>query len=124
MFKKNLFIVLLFVFSQVSGQEITIDLKSDNLLTIYRDVKHDSVTRDSLDKICAERGHIIEFSTVTLAYCSPYYIDLPDRTLRIYYDSNIRSGICRRCGRYISQPVMAKPDTVIIWKQKQIIKGK
>jgi hypothetical protein len=69
--------------------------------------------------ICAERGHINRGGVrTTLAYCMPKIIDLPDKTIQIYHDTNIRTYICQRCGKTIKEPVQAKPDTTIIWIRK------
>ena len=77
----------------------------------------DSVSKDSLKQICEQRGHIeAEVCSVTLMYCTPKFVDLPDRTLKIVFDQNIKEYICPRCGQTIRKPVMEKPDTTIIWK--------
>ncbi|MDD2869630.1 hypothetical protein [Neomegalonema sp.] len=70
-----------------------------------------------LDSLCRERGHILGISTTTLALPSEYYVDLPDRTLRIYHDPNYSEGRCMRCGRVVRKQHMTKPDTTIIWSK-------
>jgi hypothetical protein len=68
--------------------------------------------------ICKERGHVrSNYCSMTLLANIPQYIDLPDRTLRIYHDRNIRTYTCQRCGKGFSEPVQAEPDTVVIWKK-------
>ena len=72
------------------------------------------------ENICEERGHRLEgLVGVTLMYCPPQIIDLPDRTIKIFWDRNYRHGFCERCGKEIYEPVQEKPDTVTIWKRKQ-----
>jgi hypothetical protein len=73
---------------------------------------------DSLEAICKERGHVkSNYCSMTLLANIPQYIDLPDRTLRIYHDRNSRTYTCQRCGKGFSEPVQAEPDTMVIWKK-------
>lgn len=73
---------------------------------------------DSSNVLCKERGHIkSDYMSVTLMYCPPRFVDLPDRTIIVYYDQNEATYFCLRCGKKISEPVQAKPDTVIVWKR-------
>lgn len=77
------------------------------------------IVQTRADSICAVRGHIkSRWEGVTLLNCPPRTIDLPDRTIRIYWDRNTRSWTCERCRRTFRTPVQDKPDTVIIWRQK------
>ena len=78
----------------------------------------DTADQELMEQICKERGHIEpEVCSVTLMYCAPRYVDLPDGTLTITYDQNTKSFICQRCKKLIKKPVMEKPDTTIIWKK-------
>jgi hypothetical protein len=86
---------------------------------IYHNASLDSFAQHRADSVCAVRGHIESgLSGVTLLWCPPYTVDLPDRTLKIYWDRNTRSWSCARCKRGFSTPVQEKPDTVIIWRNK------
>jgi len=73
----------------------------------------------SPEDICKERGHLLTgLCGVTLMYCPPQIIDLPDKTIKIYWDRNYKRGFCERCGKEIYEPVQEKPDTVIIWQRE------
>ena len=72
---------------------------------------------DSL--VCVERGHIwSQAISTTLMYCPDRIVDLPDKTIRIGWDNNIVTKICKRCGLTIKVPIQAEPDTVVIWRRK------
>jgi hypothetical protein len=76
------------------------------------------VNTDSLEAICKERGHVkSEVYSSTLMHFVPQIVDLPDRTLKITHNPNIRTYTCQRCGKGFSEPVQAEPDTTIIWKK-------
>ena len=76
----------------------------------------DSTISDS--SLCKTRGHIkSDVFTVTLMYFHPSFEDLPDRTIIISHDENIATYFCLRCGKAFSEPVQAKPDTIIVWKK-------
>lgn len=92
-------------------------INTDSLFCLIKEVKVDSTEQARLDSICEKRGHVLNYGWITLVGWTPYYIDLPDRTLLISYDPNTMRGQCMRCKMYISQPVQTKPDTIIIWKK-------
>lgn len=72
---------------------------------------------DSL--ICAERGHVFSgISSSTLMYFSPQLVDLPDKTIKIYWNHNIITKVCERCGAVVKEPAQEKPDTVIVWRKQ------
>ena len=101
-------IILLLGFLPAIGQE----------LSMFYSAQPDSAEQDSLDKICVERGHITDgLISITAMYNPPQYVDLPNKTLVITHDRNTMTGTCQRCGRMISEPVQAIPDTSIIWKR-------
>jgi hypothetical protein len=81
-------------------------------------INTEKITPDTTENsICKERGHVrSEVYGVTLMNCVPQIVDLPDKTLRITHDRNIRTYHCQRCGKGFSEPVQAEPDTVI-WKK-------
>lgn len=79
-----------------------------------------STIHDSPAEICAERGHVwSSVGSVTLLYAPPRLVDLEDRTVRIYQNPNTITYVCERCGKIITDPVQAAPDTVVIWKRGQ-----
>ena len=117
-------LIALFITPKIWGQTIY-TMNGDSILTGYNYedmilkscIPIDSTAQDSLDQICAERGHIITYQSVTLGYYSPRTVDLPNKTIKIWYDQNTYSGRCSRCGKNITAPVMAKPDTIVIWRR-------
>jgi len=48
-------------------------------------------------------------------HSEPRVVDLPDRTLIISHDPNLQTYTCSRCGKTITEPVQAEPDTVVVW---------
>ena len=69
--------------------------------------------------VCKERGHVeAAGGMTTLVYCHPRTVDLPDKTIKIYWDRNTLTTHCTRCGKIIRRPVQEKPDTVVIWQRE------
>jgi len=110
--------LLLFIITLSYGQTKSLYLESDTLQVISGWVFEDK-KQDSLDAICDERGHIKSGSFVINTFF-PFskFVDLPDKTLKIYQDQNIEVWTCARCGRHFEGPVQATPDTTIIWQRK------
>jgi len=64
--------------------------------------------------VCDQRGHVkssVFESTGMIVYRE--IIDLPDRTLEVCIDNNIRTYFCQRCDTTWTETV--KPDTTVIW---------
>ena len=76
----------------------------------------DSLRQDSLDAICAERGHVSDgVCSRTLEYCMPYTIDYEDSTVRVYPACNTTTCTCVRCGREYSYEGSEVRET--IWRK-------
>lgn len=71
-----------------------------------------------VDSLCIERGHIILNGGITLLGVYSEYLDLGDKTIRIYYDPNYITGTCARCWKYVQERVQVNLDTIIIWRNK------
>ena len=68
------------------------------------------------DQVCERRGHLSSgVVMVTDAYCPPYYIDTDSTTILVYPSCNSETFICKRCGKYVTQP--EKEKRVIIWRK-------
>ena len=87
------------------------------LMLVAQLVVIDSMPEDS---ICMERGHFPGGrATTTLIYSEPKYIDLKDETIMITHDPNYVEYLCKRCGKWIQEPMQEKPDTTVIWKRSK-----
>ena len=73
---------------------------------------------DSLLGICAERGHIKGFGTITAMATYDEYIDFKNKTVRVFHDPNWVEYHCRRCGTFRREAVQQHPDTVVVWRRK------
>ena len=118
----RIILLCLIVVTAASGDSLHVSAKSDTagtlLLRSLGIVAADDSTQARLDSICAERGHITGgYGVVTLLAPIPRIIDEEDRTIHIYHDPNTYSYTCLRCGRHIYEPVMAHPETTIVWKR-------
>lgn len=79
----------------------------------------DSTTQDSLFDICAERGHIRGFGSITAMATYDEYIDFKNKTVRVFHDPNWIEYHCRRCGTFRREAVQQHPDTVVVWRRKE-----
>ena len=75
-----------------------------------------AISNTKSQELCKKRGHVLsERRTKTPMPPYTYFVDLPDKTLRIYCNYNIETYLCMRCGEMIL--IEGKCDTTVVWKE-------
>lgn len=79
----------------------------------------DTVKIDTtVNKMCAERGHVSSGVIMSTAmYCPPYTIDTDSTTIQVYPACNWISFTCKRCGKSVSEREQER--RVVIWRKKE-----
>ena len=105
--------MLLFTPLLSSGQQHNLML-IDNKSNVH--IYNNSFTVDSINKVCAERGHVKgNDMESTLVYSEPYVVDTDSTTVIVYLGGNRISYTCLRCGKRVVE--YEKERREVIWKK-------